>query len=304
MYIIADTYADAYQKLRTQFLSEEALLLVSPRGIQTKEMLQVTVEIAYPRYRLGWHPQRHYSLPFALAEAIQLFDNDKKLAPIQFINSRIKRFSDDGETLYGAYGPRLTPYFTHVIEKLKKDKDSRQVILPIIRQYDIEKEATNNYPCTISLQFAIRKNTLFMFTQMRSNDFVWGFPYDVFMFTCLQEIIANELGIDVGPYYHTTSSLHVYEETFHFLEEVDHFVPICMSLPYRLADMPEFVSFVRALKTYRPQDIERETEDTLKLIFASFLRAKQHLEYKSTHIEWAEPFMYDLYIEKNPIQVA
>src|SRR5690606_23041711 len=55
-------------------------------------------------------------------------------------------------------------------------------------------------------------NKLHMITSMRSNDFIFGFQYDVVMFTMLQETIANSLGIDVGNYIHNAGSMHVYKD--------------------------------------------------------------------------------------------
>ena len=33
---------------------------------------------------------------------------------------------------------------------------------------------------------------------MRSNDVFMGFPHDVFAFTMIQEILANDLGVKLG----------------------------------------------------------------------------------------------------------
>jgi thymidylate synthase len=46
---------------------------------------------------------------------------------------------------------------------------------------------------------------------MRSNDAILGLPYDVFLFTMLQELLACELGITLGVYHHVAGSLHIYE---------------------------------------------------------------------------------------------
>jgi thymidylate synthase len=46
---------------------------------------------------------------------------------------------------------------------------------------------------------------------MRSNDVFLGLPYDVFNFTMLQELMAVELGIELGSYIHFAASLHLYE---------------------------------------------------------------------------------------------
>jgi hypothetical protein len=47
---------------------------------------------------------------------------------------------------------------------------------------------------------------------MRSNDVWLGFPYDVFVNTCLQQILANEMQLELGTYTHHVGSLHLYEK--------------------------------------------------------------------------------------------
>ena len=50
-----------------------------------------------------------------------------------------------------------------------------------------------------------------MLTHMRSNDAFIGLPHDVFCFTMLQEIIAADLGVQLGTYRHMVGSLHIYD---------------------------------------------------------------------------------------------
>jgi thymidylate synthase len=50
---------------------------------------------------------------------------------------------------------------------------------------------------------------------MRSNDAYVGLPYDIFLFTSLQELMASELDIEIGTYYHSVNSLHIYHRDIH-----------------------------------------------------------------------------------------
>ena len=45
---------------------------------------------------------------------------------------------------------------------------------------------------------------------MRSNDIVFGLPYNFLQFTFLQEIIAGWLNVGVGEYMHISDSLLMY----------------------------------------------------------------------------------------------
>mgnify|MGYP001616510912 FL=1 len=47
----------------------------------------------------------------------------------------------------------------------------------------------------------------------RSNDFILGLTYtNIVQFTTLQEVLASALGVDIGPYTHISTSLHLYED--------------------------------------------------------------------------------------------
>ena len=55
---------------------------------------------------------------------------------------------------------------------------------------------------------------------MRSSDLVFGLSYDVPAFTIMQELMAIELGVELGEYIHVSNSLHVYERHFGMLEKM------------------------------------------------------------------------------------
>ena len=61
---------------------------------------------------------------------------------------------------------------------------------------------------------------------MRSNDIFRGLPYNLIQFTTLQEIIAGWLGLEVGSYSHTVSSLHVYNSDLDALNKATSCDPV------------------------------------------------------------------------------
>ena len=126
-------------------------------------------------------------------------------------NPSYYKYSDDGKTLNGAYGPRIKKSLTKIVETLKKDPDSRRAVVPIYGKEDAGLDS-NDIPCTIGFQFLIRNNKLDMIVNMRSNDIFLGFPYDIFNFTMWQEYVSCKLNIDIGTYTHIANSLHFYEK--------------------------------------------------------------------------------------------
>lgn len=216
MDLVQDNIAEIYQFLRSRLLNAP---IISPRGIKTKEILVPRIVLTNPRNRFMYHPNRTYNLPFNIVEFLFMVTGANSVKYLEFYNPNVSQFSDNGLTFYGAYGTRIAGYFTSLIKKLKSDINTRQAVLSIYNSADMIID-TKDVPCTLALNFMIRDNKLDLITYMRSNDLFWGFQYDVVNFTLIQELIANELGIDVGNYYHIPTSLHVYEKHFGLLEDI------------------------------------------------------------------------------------
>ena len=107
-----------------------------------------------------------------------------------------------------------------VIQQLKDNKDTRQAWITI---FDGKEKDDYKYdtPCTLSIGFNIIPTieTLDMCVTMRSNDLIYGFYNDQYCFSKLQELVADELKLPVGTYYHFANDLHIYEKHFRMREE-------------------------------------------------------------------------------------
>lgn len=66
--------------------------------------------------------------------------------------------------------------------------------------------------CTLFHHFFVRNNKLHMTVYMRSNDILWGLPYDINGFCFIQEAMAGILNYEIGSYTHIVGSLHSYNE--------------------------------------------------------------------------------------------
>ena len=66
-------------------------------------------------------------------------------------------------------------------------------------------------PCTLAMQFTLRRSRLDMLVTMRSQDAYLGLPHDIFSCT-LQEILARSLEAQIGEYKQFVGSLHLYDE--------------------------------------------------------------------------------------------
>lgn len=218
-YDVADElYIDVARKLK------KTSLYVSPRGHLCGELLGLTYKVLIPRSRWIKNTGRELSLSFALGEFCWIMRGSNDLNTIAYYAPSYSKYSDDGETLNGAYGSRIIHWgnidqIKYVINKLKSDKDSRQAIIQIYNP-TLDSKETKDVPCNILLHFILRHNELNLLVYSRSQDFIFGFPYDLFHWTMLQEIIATELGVEMGFYQNMTGSMHIYEKDYYKLESI------------------------------------------------------------------------------------
>jgi len=183
-----------------------------------------------PRDRLPRVAARNFSLAYFVAETLWYLNADDSTEWISYYAPFWSNISDNNKTANSAYGARI--FKTHprigngnivqwdyVKEELRKDPDSRRAVIHIRTPSDSILDS-KDVPCTLSLQFFIRENKLSLHVSMRSSDIILGLAYDVPAFTTIQEILANELGVELGEYVHTSNSLHCYERDFEMLDAI------------------------------------------------------------------------------------
>jgi thymidylate synthase len=190
--------------------------LTSPRGQQTRERLAVTLHLKQPLGNIITIPERKLNYAFMVAEWLWIMAGRRDVTGLVFYNKEIAKFSDDGETFFGAYGPMINAQLGHVLSSLSRDHDSRQAVLTIWRP---SPPPTKDVPCTVAMQFLIRERALHAIVTMRSSDAWLGIPYDVYTFTRVQAALAAELrrdrelsGLQLGTLTLQLGSSHLYEQ--------------------------------------------------------------------------------------------
>jgi len=198
--------------------------------MKIKETLGVKFVITNPRNRLPYVKDRDFSMAYCIAELLWYAHGSDSTKWISKYSSFWSKISDDGVTANSAYGARIfKPHrvcggesFTqwdYVVNELKRDPDSRRAVIHIRSPFD-SKEAKLDVPCTLSLQYFIREQKLHCVASMRSSDLILGIAYDIPAFTFFQEMLALELGVELGTYTHISNSLHIYENKFKLVETI------------------------------------------------------------------------------------
>jgi len=184
----------------------------APRGMATLDMGPTMIKLRSPHGALPMGTGRNLNPKIAVVEALQLIAGFSDPALMLFASQNFSRWIEHDGTFYGAYGKRIGNQLQAVVQKLRDDPDSRQAVITLWDPSLDNMPHKKDYPCTVSLAFAIVDDKLNMNTLMRSNDVWLGLPYDLFQFTQLQLTLARVLAVEAGEYTHVTWSLHIYEE--------------------------------------------------------------------------------------------
>jgi len=199
--------------------------ICKPRDLKIKEKLNHTwsIDMDDPIITL---PERKLSYPFMFGEATWMLQGKNDVESVSKYVGGIKRFSDDGVTFFGAYGPKIITQWSYVVKTLITDKDSRQAVISIWRE---NPRSSKDIPCTLTLQFFLREASdelwLHTIANMRSNDAWLGVPYDTFNFSAISFFIAlhlNKLGLKckLGELTIQAGSRHIYESDFKKLDNI------------------------------------------------------------------------------------
>jgi thymidylate synthase len=205
--------------LRTAFekILKDGIRVKATKGWNT-ELSGVVLELQNPRARLS-RTETKGTVFSCLGETLWYLAKTNELDFIEYYLHGYGKFSDDGRTIYGGYGPLFfkmhgeVDQIASVVRLLSRKRSTRQAVIQLFDAKDILKPH-KDVPCTCTIQLLVRRNKLHMFTYMRSNDAYLGLPHDIFAFTFLQEILARTLGADLGRYWHATASLHLYETDY------------------------------------------------------------------------------------------
>lgn len=191
---------------------------ISPTKGEAKELTGVVLELTNPKARLS-QTEMKGTLFSCLGELLWYLSESDRVAPIQYYLNGYDEFAEPDGTVWGAYGPRIfnmrgINQLALVIERLKKNPESRKAVVQLFNAEDIPTEncSYKDVPCTCHFQFMIRSGKLDMITSMRSNDAFIGLPHDIFAFTMIQEIVSRSLGKEIGIYKHMVGSLHLYDD--------------------------------------------------------------------------------------------
>jgi thymidylate synthase len=105
---------------------------------------------------------------------------------------------------------------------------------------------------------------------MRSNDVILGLPYDIFLFTMLQEILATTLNIELGCYHHVCGSLHLYDKNIELAKRINANAEgrdLEMPKMQSVSDIHSFLEAESAIRLGKPYNLKQISEYWRNLLF-------------------------------------
>ena len=203
---------------------EEALWWLKTTGISNDSrngrVLQAPAPVITtyktPQHRVMFSGLRDANPFFHLYESVWMLAGRNDVESVARYAKQMSAFSDDGQSLWGAYGWRWRSFFAfdqlkEIVTQLRQNSKTRRAVLSMWSPLDLKQADGKDVPCNTQVYFDATRGALDMTVCNRSNDAVWGcFGANVVHMSMLQEFVASAAGLPVGIYHQFSNNLHVY----------------------------------------------------------------------------------------------
>ena len=199
-----------------EYFHDRIIQYGTPFG-DTKALFNVGFYMHQPGKKQIINHERKWNLHYADSEWKWYLSGDRDIEKLGEIYGKVpeiwKRMADEHGLVNSNYGWQWMreDQLAKVINILRDKKDTRQATISIYDGKEMHMYE-HDTPCTYAVQFTILDGELCMSVYMRSNDLWYGFCNDQYQFASLQELVARELDIPTGWYYHHAHNLHLYND--------------------------------------------------------------------------------------------
>ena len=209
----------------------------------------VTTVYHEPTERVIFWPERDANPFFHFYEGLWMLAGRNDVESVEHFVGRMRSFSDDGNTLHGAYGHRWLHHFGMnqlgaIIHQLRENPEDRRCVLQMWDATSDLGRTGKDIPCNTHAYFSINNlGELEMTVCCRSNDMIWGaYGANAVHFSMLQEYIAAGVGVPVGRYWQISNNYHAYKEVF---EKIAHLNERARDHPENIVDDPYSLGIVK-----------------------------------------------------------
>lgn len=103
---------------------------------------------------------------------------------------------------------RVIDQITNVVEQIKKNPDSRRLLVVAFNPGEVDKMALP--PCHAFFQFYVSGNKLSCQLYQRSADVFLGVPFNIASYALLTMMVAQVTGLEAYEFIHTIGDAHLY----------------------------------------------------------------------------------------------
>ena len=107
---------------------------------------------------------------------------------------------------------KIVDQFAEVIEQIKKNPDSRRLIVSAWNAAEIPNMALA--PCHAMFQFYVADGKLSLQLYQRSAEVFLGVPFNIASYALLTMMVAQVCGLEAGDYVHSFGDVHIYNNHF------------------------------------------------------------------------------------------
>jgi thymidylate synthase len=153
-------------------------------------------------YELLWFLKGETNIKYLNEHGVSIWnewaDENGELGPV---------YGKQWRSWQGANG-EVIDQISQVIEQIKKNPDSRRLIVSAWNVSDLPKMAL--MPCHTMFQFYVADGKLSCQLYQRSADVFLGVPFNIASYALLTMMIAQVCDLDVGEFVHTFGDVHLY----------------------------------------------------------------------------------------------
>jgi thymidylate synthase len=175
-----------------RFNLQDGFPLLTTKKLHTKSII----------HELLWFLQGSTNIKYLNDNGVNIWnewaDADGNLGPV---------YGSQWRSWNGA-GGKTIDQITEVINQIKKNPDSRRLIVSAWNVSEIEKMALP--PCHVMFQFYVSDGKLSCQLYQRSADVFLGVPFNIASYALLTHIVAQVCNLTVGEFIHTFGDVHIY----------------------------------------------------------------------------------------------
>lgn len=177
---------------QTRYNLAEGFPLVTTKKLHLKSII----------HELLWFLQGETNIKYLKDNGVSIWnewaDEDGNLGPV---------YGSQWRSWHGANGETIDQ-ITTVVNQIKKNPDSRRLIVSAWNVAEIEKMALP--PCHAFFQFYVADGKLSCQLYQRSADIFLGVPFNIASYALLTMMMAQVTGLGYGDFVHTMGDAHLY----------------------------------------------------------------------------------------------